>query len=204
MKDNKLIKFLIPLVAAVVVFESIVLVNNLEKSNNSVITDDIKNEQVTEEIVEKEEPVVSFSFDPATLTEMKVGKTYKVNLVLKSEDDRVIDAIETHIKYDPISFKISGLIPNKKLVSPTISKINSELGIVSNIYLIEDKAGLVLTGEKELNILSFSVTPQSEGVFTLDLNTGEQNKTYETLVMETGTAKSLGWTGGKLEINVTK
>jgi len=204
MKDNKLIKFLIPLVAAVVVFESILLVNNLEKSNNKIKVDDVKNEQVVEEVVEKEEPVVSFSFDPDISTEMKVGKTYKVSLVLKPEDDRVIDAIETHIKYDPMSLKISGLIPNKKLVSPIISKINSEAGIVSNIYLIEDKTGLSLTSEKELNILTFSVTPQSEGVFTLDLNTGEQNKTHETLVMETGTAKSLGWTGGKLEINVTK
>jgi len=204
MKENKLIKFLIPLVAAVVVFESIVLVNNLEKTNNTPSTKDIKNEQITEEVVEKEEPVVSFSFEPATSNEMKVGKTYKVSLVLKSDDNRMVDGIETHVKYDPKSLKISGLVPNKKLTNPTISKINSDLGIISNIVLIDDKEGLSLEAEEELNVLSFSVVPLIEGIFTLDLNTGEQSKAYETLVLETSTTKSLGWTGGKLEINVTK
>lgn len=204
MKDNKLIKFLIPLVAAVVVFESIVLVNNLEKSNNTSKIEDTKNEQKTEEVIVKEEPVINFSFNSTASAEMKVGKTYKVSLDLSSIEDKVIDGLETYVKYDPEFLKVTNLVSNIKLAKPEISKINSELGIISNIILIENKEGLSLMAGEKMNLLTFSVTPIEEGIVRLELGSGESNKNYTTLVVETGTAKSLGWTGEKLDINVTK
>jgi len=204
MKDNKLIKFLIPLVAAVVVFESIVLVNNLEKSNNTSKTEDTKNEQKTEEVIVKEEPVINFSFNSTASAAMKIGKTYKVTLDLSSMKDKSVDGLETYVKYDPEFLKVTNLVSNSKLAKPEVSKINSELGIISNIILIENKEGLSLMAGEKMNLLTFSVTPIEEGIVRLELGSGESNKNYATLVVETGTAKSLGWTGEKLDINVTK
>jgi len=203
MNDNKLIKFLIPLIAAVVVFESIVLVNNLEKSNNKVDTENT-NQQLVQEVKEVEESVINFSFNSTKSAEMKIGKTYKVNLILTSDEDKVVDGMETYIKYDPKTFKVSGLVANKNLVKPDISKIDDQLGMISNVVLIDDKNGLNLDAGKELNILSFNIIPLIEGKFNVELSNGESNKVYDTLLVETGTAKSLGWTGGKLEINVIK
>lgn len=207
MNDNKLIKFLIPLVAAVVVFESIVLVNNLEKSgkvDQDVKTEEMSQVQVEEKVAEK--PVIEFNLKMSSTdsAQMKVGKTYKVDLVLNPMESKSVDGIETYIKYDPEIFKISGLVPNSKLVKPEISKIDSEAGMLSNVVLIEDKDGLVLTADKDVSLLSFSIIPLEEGDYSLELSQGSVDKKYDTLVVETGTAKSLGWIGGKLDVQVTK
>lgn len=205
MNNNKLIKFLIPLVAAVVVFESIVLVNNLEKSNK--IDKNIKTEEqakVEETVIE--DPVISFNLkvNSTSSAQMKVGKSYKVDLVLNPIETKAVDGIETYVKYDPETFKITKLVSNPDLVKPEISKIDSNLGMLSNILLIEDKDGLLLTSNKEVVLYSFDVTPLEVGEYSLDLSSDSVDKKYDTLVVETSTAKSLGWTGGKLDIKVTK
>jgi hypothetical protein len=205
MNNNKLIKFLIPLVAAVVVFESIVLVNNLEKSNK--IDKNIKTEEqakVEETVVE--DPVINFNLrvNSTSSAQMKVGKSYKVDLVLNPIETKAVDGIETYIKYDPETFKITNLVSNPELVKPEISKIDSNLGMLSNILLIEDKDGLLLASNKEIVLYSFNVTPLEVGEYSLNLSSDSVDKKYDTLVVETSTAKSLGWTGGKLDIKVTK
>ena len=205
MNDNKLIKFLIPLVAAVVVFESIVLVNNLEKSNK--VNQSTKTEeqtQVEEKVIEN--PIIGFSLkvNSTSSAQMKVGKTYKVSLVLNPTETKAVDGIETYIKYDPETFKIANLVSNPELVKPEISKIDSDLGMLSSILLVEDKEGLLLTSGKEIVLLSFNVTPLEEGEYSLELSRDSVDKKYDTLVVETSTAKSLGWTGGKLDVNVIK
>lgn len=205
MNNNKLIKFLIPLVAIVVVFESIVLVNNLEKPTEVNQSNKVEEKKPTEEVV-IENPVINFDFKVSskTPTEMKLGKTYKIDLVLNSVENKAIDGLETYIKYDPEIFKITNLVSNSKLVKPEISKIDNEAGMLSNILLIEEKEGLTLESGKEVNVLSFNITPLEEGDYSLELSNNSVDKKYDTLIVETGTSKSLGWTGGKLDINVTK
>lgn len=206
MNNNKLIKFLIPLVAAVVVFESIVLVNNLEKSNRT--DQNIKTEEEQTKVKETvvEDPVINFNLrvNSTSSAQMKVGKSYKVDLVLNPIETKAVDGIETYIKYDPETFKITNLVSNPELVKPEISKIDSNLGMLSNILLIEDKDGLLLASNKEIVLYSFNVTPLEVGEYSLNLSSDSVDKKYDTLVVETSTAKSLGWTGGKLDIKVTK
>ncbi len=205
MNNNKLIKFLIPLVAIVVVFESIVLVNNLEKPTEVDQSSKVEEKNPTEEVV-VEDPVINFGFkvNSKTPTEMKLGKTYKIDLVLNSIENKTIDGLETYIKYDPEIFKITNLVSNSKLVKPEISKIDNETGMLSNVLLIEEKEGLILESGKEVNVLSFNITLLEEGNYNLELSNDSLDKKYDTLIVETGTSKSLGWTGGKLDINVTK
>lgn len=206
MNNNKLIKFLIPLVAAVVVFESIVLVNNLEKSNRT--DQNIKTEEEQTKVKETvvEDPVINFNLrvNSTSSAQMKVGKSYKIDLVLNPIETKAVDGIETYIKYDPETFKITNLVSNPELVKPEISKIDSNLGMLSNILLIEDKDGLLLASNKEIVLYSFNVTPLEVGEYSLNLSSDSVDKKYDTLVVETSTAKSLGWTGGKLDIKVTK
>lgn len=204
MKENKLIKFLIPLIAAVVVFESIILVTNLDKNkgvgdkNNSSATESA---QIAEEVVEN--PVMDLIFS-TDVKEMKVGKTYKVTLNLLPKEDRKVDGIETYIKYDIEGLKLSNLIPAAGLQKPTISQIDTEKGVIKNIVLIDDKEGLAITDGELLPILTFSVTPKKEGEYSFELSTGNESKDFVTLVVENASAKPLPWVGNKLDVNVIK
>lgn len=199
MKDNKLIKFLIPLVAVVVVFESIVLVNNLEKNNSAVTSENVEENTPTEVI---EEPMVDFVFS-ADSTEMQVGKTYKVTLSLLPKESKVIDGVETYISYDVDGLKVTSLKSDANLPKAEVSEVDSESGMISNMIVIEDE-GLSLVADEKVDVLTFSVTPKVEGQYTLKLTSGEVDKDHASLVVETSTSKSLGWTGGELNINVIK
>lgn len=201
MKENKVIKFLIPLVAVVVVFESVLLVSNLEKSNNSVEnTDATESAQIIEE---KMEPVVDFVFSTDT-KEMKVGKSYKITLNLSPKEDKMIDGVETYVKYDVDAMKVTNLTPNSELVKPQLSEIDDSQGIIKNIFLIDEKEGLSIKKSELLPLFTFTLTPKKEGSYSIKLNGGGDNQDYATLIVENTTSKSLGWVGNELMINVTK
>ncbi len=204
MKENKLIKFLIPLVAAVVVFESIVLVTNLDKgtkvgTDNNSATESA--EMVGDGIVE--EPVVEFIFSTDT-KEMKVGKTYKVTLNLSPKEDKMVDGFETYIKYDVENLKVANLISNNELQKPEVSKIDSEVGVIENIVLVDKETGLSIKSGELVRVLTFDVTPKTEGEYVFKLSTGDDDKNYATLIVENKTSNSLPWNGSELTINVIK
>ena len=205
MENNNLLKFLIPIIAVVVVFESIVLVTNLDKgvktttgSNQATNLD-----FVTQQTLVKEEPVADLVFATAS-TEMKVGKTYKVELNVVAKQDLMVDGIETYVKYDPTLVTVSALTSSSKLPKATVSKIDSKTGIINNIVLIDDKAGYKL-GQDEINlVLSFNVTPKKVGVVDLEISSGNANKEFVTMIVENSTVKALSFSGNKLDVNVTK
>ncbi|MDD4937768.1 MAG: hypothetical protein PHX34_02005 [Candidatus Shapirobacteria bacterium] len=205
MKENRLIKFLIPLIAAVVVFESIVLVTSLEKNakTNSDNNSATESAQAIDEVVE--EPVMEFVFSTDT-KEMKVGKTYKVTLNLLPKETKVIDSIETYISYDKDNFKVANLVSDSGLQKPYKSKIDSENGVIENMILIDngDKSGLSMESGVLVPVLTFNVTPKTEGNYVFKLSDGNQNKDYTTLVVENETAKPLNWNGNELDVNVIK
>lgn len=203
MKENKVIKFLIPLIAAVVVFESIVLVTSLDK-NSKIISNSntTENTEVTEQ-EKTEEPVAEFIFS-TDVKEMKIGKSYKVTVNLSSKENKMIDGVETYIKYDAESIKIASLITNNEIAKPELSEVNDKEGIVKNIILIDDKKGLSIKKGELLSLFTFTLTPKKEGSYSLKFNGGGDDKNYATLVVENTTSKSLGWVGNELMINVTK
>lgn len=203
MKDNKLIKLLIPLIAAVVVFESIILVTNLEKSNK--VSDSGSTSENSGEVVETvvEEPIMDFAFSTDD-ADMQVGKTYKISLSLTPRESKMIDGIETYIKYDIDALKVSELLPGEKMPKPEISKIDTENGIVSNVVLIDDEAGFSLTDGEKIPVLTFNVTPKMEGQYIFKLITSSDDKDHASLVVENSVAKSLPWISHELTINVTK
>ena len=203
-KDN-LIKILIPIVALVVVVESVVLVSGL---NNSTVQTDKSNEsEVTVVPTTKieEKPVADFVFETST-KEMKVGKAYKVVLSLSANKDFSVDGVEVHMKYDPEKLAISKLLGGNDLPETATLKVDSGSGLVNGIFLVpvEDKTGyMVNTGESK-EILSFMVTPKEVGAFDLYLETDNTDGDLPTVLPETGTNKSLLFTTNKLEVNVTK
>jgi len=206
MENNNLLKFLIPIIAVVVVFESIVLVTNLDKglktNTDTKNTTEATDSAAVQNLV-KEESVVELVFATAS-KEMKVGKNYKVELNMMGKQDLMVDGIETYIKYDPSLVTVSGLVSNNKLPKATISKINTKDGVVENAILIDEKSGYKVEQNKTNLILSFNVTPRKEGEISFEISSGNGNKEFVTMIVENTTGKQLVFSSNKLDINAIK
>jgi hypothetical protein len=205
MNENKIVNLLIPIIAIVVVFESVVLVGNLNKGiDTSKETPTTAKEATSStEIKEEEKPIVDLIFATST-KEMKVGKTYKVELSMIAKEDRNADALENYIKYDSEAFGISGLTLNSELPKPSVNKVDTESGLIKSVVLIEKKAGFSLSKDMAIPVLSFNVTPKKEGNFSFEIGTGNEDKKFVTMIVETITSKVIPFTSNKLEVNVTE
>lgn len=203
MKENKLIKILIPIVAVIVVLESVILVSNLD-SGSKVVDNTV--EEVGTATAEEEKmelPVADFVFATDT-KEMKVGKAYEVVLNLVGKKDLALDAIETYIEYDPQLATISKLTTGDTLPKADVLKVDSKEGRISTVFLIDEKSGYLVEPEEINKIVSFTVTPKVEGVIDLELTTSSDDKKLVTMIVETATSKQLAFSSNKLEINATK
>ncbi|MFA5749701.1 MAG: hypothetical protein WC895_00565 [Candidatus Shapirobacteria bacterium] len=203
MEKNNLIKFLIPLIAALVVFESIVLVTNLDKGTKTNTNTEATSSATIEPEVTITEPVAEMIFE-TTNTDMKVGKSYKVNLNVVAKEDLMIDGIETYIKYDPNLMTISGLSSSNKLPKATVSKIDAQIGIIKNVVLIDAKAGYELNKGIINSVLSFTVTPKKVGLASFEISSGNTDKEFVTMMVENQTSKQLVFLTNKLDINAIK
>lgn len=207
MEKNNLIKILIPIVALVVVFESIMLVSSLD--NGGVKNDDLIKEIDSEQEAQQEEtsePVADFVWEMDT-NEMKVGQSYKIVLNLLSKTDLMIDAVESHIYYDSKKVTVSKLDTNKdlgKLLKP--SGIDNDKGFVTAILWKDDEidSSYKTKSGDTVMVLSFMVTPKVEGEIDFDLSTSMTDTKLATIILEGETNRSLPYLTNKLKINAMK
>lgn len=206
MKENKLIKLLIPVIAVIVVFESIFLVSNLGKNPSK--TDKLEEVGTSEDTSgqnQSEKPAVDFIWEADNL-EMNVGKTYNVTLNMLNKRDLILDAVEAHIYFDPKMVTVSNLETNKAVGEELKQTgIDSKIGSITAILFNEVK-GVGYEGKKSENvkILSFMVTPKIEGKISFDLSTSMDDNKFATIIVEMNTSKSLVYSSNKLEINAVK
>ena len=204
MQNNKIIKLLIPLVAVVIIFESIMLVSSLKKDNQpkvdetKVLTNVATESAVTKEV---EAPVADLFFTTKD-AEIKVGKSYKIELSLIGKKEFFIDGLESYVKYNPELVTVSGLVSSPKLPKATISKIDAVNGIIENVVLIDKKEGFKVTQDQINQVLTFNVIPKKEG--PIEFEVVNNDKKFVTLIVETTTSKSLPFSTSKLEVNATK
>jgi len=207
MKENKLIKILIPVIALVVVFESITLVSTLNKETtkpNSLTGESNQDNQVVQQKVETE-PVADFVWESET-TGMKVGKEYKVILNLLPKNDFLMDSVETHIYFDPKKVTVSKLETNKDLgESLKPSGIDNTKGFITAIlWKNVDEPGYEAKKSEATEVLSFMVTPKAEGEIQFDLSASKSDTKLATIIVDSNTARPLAYSSNILEINVSK
>jgi hypothetical protein len=207
MKENKLVKILIPIIAVIVVFESVMLVSNLENSpkNNNLVDETNVGEKAINK-TEVEESVADFIWETDSL-EMKVGKTYNITLNLLSKKDLVLDSVETHVYFDPKLVTLSKLVTNKEIGEELkATGIDNKTGLVSGVLWSGDDKGVGYEAKngKSVEVLSFMVTPVAEGKVEFDLSTSTVDKKFASIIVETNTNKPWAYSSNKLEINVTK
>jgi hypothetical protein len=203
-EENKLIKILIPVIAVVIIFESVVLVSNLNKNNTKTVTQVSKSEEASQSTkANSTQSVIDLVFATDS-KEMKVGKTYKVELSMAAKDDRTLDALDTYVKYDSTLVTISGLSFNTDLPKPTLNKIDNQNGVLKSSILIDEKPGYKISKGEVVKIMSFNVTPKKVGSFNLEVSTGNEYKSFATMLVESVTSQAVPFSSNKLEINVLK
>jgi len=204
MNKDKLIKILIPVVAVVVIIESVVLVPSLTKNSSSEMTESEREETILE-TEEERLPVADFVFATDT-KEMKVGKSYKVVLNLVGKENFAVDAVEAYVSYDPKMVTVSGLTQGKDLPVKEILQADNSTGLISSVFLVDvnDRAGYQVKLDEMKEVFSFMVTPKSEGEFSLELVSEADEGELVTVLPETGTSDQLPFNTSRLDINVTK
>lgn len=197
--DNKYLKILIPVIALLVILESVILISRATQKKAEVPVD--SNSSMTEEVVENEVSVLEFMFETESNT-MQVGRasTVKVNILPKA--DYNLDAVELYVKYDPEVMTISGLDYDRSLPKPTFSKVSTEKGMVVANFLISEEEGFAVYSGVVQGLISFKVTPLVAGNYTLEVNKAAAGQESATLVVDNGSKNALPFSSNKLDINV--
>lgn len=203
MKENNILKIVVPVIAVLVIFESVMVVSNLSNRGGQTgagITPVIT--QVPTEVGISETPI-NLVFGTEN-KEMKIGKTYTIELNLLSRVNYALDAIDLYVKYDPLAFKVENLIFGSGLPKPTFSKVSEPKGLIVSNFLINEQGGLKIITNEVVPVIKFDVTPRRVGDFVFQINELQDQKESATLFIENSTSKVLPFLSNKLNIKVTK
>ena len=198
--NNKIIQALVPVIAVVVIFESVMLVSSLEKNNTSTMV--VNNVTPVVTVVEKQKVNsfdVSFSTDE---TQMKIGNKYKVSVKLMPKDSYNLNALDLYVKFDPTMVAVSNLVSTKDLEIPSLLKVSDKKNVVVMNYLFTDEEGAPFNKDREVVILTFTVTPKTAGNSSFEISTGDSEGDSVTMFVDKNTSEGLFSTSNKLEIEL--
>jgi len=207
MNKDKLVKILVPVVAVIVIIESVMLIPSLGGNQADSNTDKTETSEAVSEAEQERLPVADFVFSTDS-KEMKVGKAYKVVLSLAGKEDFATDAIETYVAYDPKMVTVSALAQGKDLPEKEVLKADNNAGLISAVFLVDvsNKDGYQVKLDEVKEVISFMVTPKAEGEFSLTLVEKEEGETGKlvTVLPETGTNDQLPFNTNTLDVNAIK
>lgn len=210
MNQNNVLKYLVPVVAVVVLAESVVLISRLKTQVTTPKNDETKVESmdrtpkegsVTQPQKGNETYQISIS---SSKTSYKVGESGEVKVVMKGNVDKSVDSVNVYVKYDPSMLDIKEMMFDKKLPVPAFSKVSTLRGLLVANFLISDPKGLTLKSGEELTLMSFNMKALKKGVHNFEISTGKEMKESATMIVENGTSKPLTFSSNKLTINVTE
>lgn len=200
MNENKnILKLVVPIVAIIIIFESVVLVKDLTKKKQAIVPENTS----TEITVNNTQPVFELVFGTEN-KEMKVGETYQVELNVLSKADYFVDSMGIYLNYDSSAFEVSNLTYDEKLPKPDFSKISESKNLVVVNYLIQDSIGYKLNAGNIVALAKFKVKPLKPGVFDFEVNTGKEDKESATMFIENASGKVLPFSSNKLTITSSK
>ena len=198
--NNKTVTILLPIIAIIIIFESITLVTKLENNQSSNVVNKVV-ETVTPTVVEENKDALDLVFATDN-KDMEIGKKYTVKLQGYVKEKKIVDSLELAIKFDAKNLEVSNLVYDKNLPKPSISTVSKKDGMIVVKYLIENKSGLTLNESNIVSLLTFDVKPITVGNYNLEIATGNEGKEFATMFIENTTVKGLSFSANKLEINV--
>lgn len=198
-KNNKAVIILLPIIAIIIIFESITLVSKLENQTNSTADNNVIT--TTPIVVEEKKDVIDLVFDTDS-KQMEVGKKYTVKLQGYVKEKKIVDSLEMAIKFDAKNFELSNFVYDSNLPKPTVSTVSKQDGMIVVKYLIDSKSGLTLNEGNTIPLLTFDIKSIETGDYSFEVATGNEGKEFATMFIENTTVKALSFSSNKLEVNV--
>lgn len=195
MKKKYLI-YILPLLAILVVAESLILMSKTKGGLKDIITDQQSTVKNTTKNTE---------FDIELSTEKSVvqtGDKFVVTTSLRAIDSRKLDALSLYIKYDPTAFDLDKLSYDEKLPKPVFMKVSESKKLVVANYMISEAEGLGIEKDGDLELLSFEAVAKKSGEFVFEISTGDETKESATMFVESATAREIPFVSNKLTVNV--
>jgi len=201
MNKKDYVKFLLPLVAVVVIVESVILLTGLEK--RQVEVKEVSEKRVPVVVPEKEakEPALALSFATET-RKMEVGNVYQVEVNVTGLEAVGLDSVELYVSYDPEAVVVDSLVFSTDLPKPVFSKISDKQKVVVVNYLVLEDGGFEIDEGAVVSLMSFEVEPLKSGVFDLGFATGEGEQDSVTMFIESQTGEALPFSVSKLNVEV--
>ncbi len=202
MDKNKILTYMVPVLAVVVLVESVMMISRLQNKSAPVNTSNPVQTSVPESnptVTEAKVYDITISTDKPTYAVGQQGTGY---VKMSGSMAKMLDAVNIYVKYDPTAFDVSVLSFDKRLPSPAFSKVSTLKSLLVANFLIADAKGLNLPANDELNLMTFKFKAVKAGTFNFEISTGVDSKESATMIVENGTAKSLPFLSNKLSINV--
>ena len=196
----KYLKFLIPVLAIIVILEAVLLVSNLQMAKKVVTNGSNNAAQVDQNPVAGELIAVEVM---AESNEFMVNKKNPVKVVMRAEKAMSLDSVNLFVKYDPKAFVLSELVSNEAIAKPVFEKISTEKGLVVVNYMIAGSGFTVKAGE-EIELASFVATGKSVGDYTFEISTGAEAKESATMFVDTDSSKAVPYSSSALTVTVSK
>jgi hypothetical protein len=210
MKENEILKIFIPLVAVVVIIESVILVQNLNKPSQSLKVKEVTQQNVTETNeagnsaqTQQSAPAVMDLIFGISSKDMKVGNSYNVEVNMVGKSDFALDAIDLYVKYDSSAFTVSNLTFQNDL-KPTFNKVSPQNDLIVSNFLISEPTGIKIANGSSRTVMKFNVVPKKAGNFSFEIASGNSDKESVTMFIENATSKILSFSSNKLNVNVLK
>ena len=201
MKNKDIFKVLIPILAVVIIVESILVVSRLDRSKPvDMIIPEVEDE-LTEEVVAPRqiEGKASFVFSVEDQN-IGVGEKKKVTLEILPKEDFNLDAMDLYVGYSADSLEVSGLLEESGLKA-TSKRVSEKTGMVLANFWFMEEGGYKFEAGKSVKLMSFMVEPRTAGVYELSMvETGDE---VTKLVSSVGDeVVTYGFSSKKLVINV--
>jgi len=200
MNKSNILKILVPIVAIVIVVESLVLINNLNKKKQEVVVKETPKSGLVNNKSVNEKAVVSVLVNGVGA--MKLNETSTIEVKASALQTKSVDSINVYLKYNPAAFELSNLTFDKRLPTPTFSKISINKGLVVVNFLVSDPSGLKMMASEDITLMKFDAKPKSVGKFEFEINTGNELKESATMFVENATSAILPFSSNKLTVDV--
>lgn len=198
MNKSNVLKYVIPIIAVLVIAESVYLVNSLISSKDSVskVVDIVGQDYVDE--TSEEKVVLSVVSDSE---DYSVGSEVTVNVLMVSKEELLADAINLYVSYDPAMTELSDLAAGEGMPKPTFEKISDKKNMVVMNYYIEDNGLAFEPGEGRI-LATFKAKILKAGVLNFDLSTGIEDKDSATMIVENSTSEAVPFSVSNLRVEV--
>ena len=207
MISKKYLKIIIPIIAVLVLVESVVLVNSLESqktqrqiSYKPEIIEVDKDVPEVSKVANNEDVTIKLEAEKASVV---VDQLSFVDVMMSTTVSKSFDAVSVYVEVDTQKVALERVEINNSMPKPIVAKISKKGNVALVNYLISSPSGYRLTAAGSVALARIYFTPLESGKTSFKIM-GEGQSEAETMLVETGTSKVIPFNSGDLSVSILK